>query len=362
MVRIIALVAAHVSTLLATLFVTAFVTPLEAQQPSGTTPILISAGKTVVPDTVEVGDPFALVVSVAAPKGARIEWPVIADTAGDVVMRSPVKISERGETATGHVERAQYDLTAWNIGTIAIGLGDILVHTSDEVRRVSLSDARVVVRSVLPGDTTLHVPKPPRDLFPRVTPWWMRWWPALLVVATLGLLWWLARRRKESRLQVDVPLPDVYDWAIKEFDRLNKTGLLKAGETGRHAIVAIDIMRWYLDRKLGRELLSLTSSELLYHVMSDTRIQYGTLETVLAQADEIKFARRSVSADTSAQLALDARKVVEVFETRERELRAAQEAAINAARAQAIAGERKAKEDAEEAARRASRKQRSGVG
>ena len=35
----------------------------------------VKAGYLVRPDTVEVGDPFTLVVTVVVPEGSRIEWP-----------------------------------------------------------------------------------------------------------------------------------------------------------------------------------------------------------------------------------------------------------------------------------------------
>lgn len=320
-------------------------------QPAVTDGSRIAIGKSVVPDTVEVGDPFTLVVSVVVPYGARVEWPSLTDTNAAVVMREPVRIVDRGEAQDGRSERAQYSLSAWNVGMLPIGLGDVVVRVGDDVRRISLSDARVFVRSVLPADTTLHVPKPARPAFLRETPWWERWWPALVVIAALALLWWFWRRRARSA-EAGVGIPDPYEHAIAEFDRLERLRLIQSGESGRHVVAATEILRWYLDARHQDGSLALTSSELLCELVSDNRVLYEQLVEVLSNADGIKFARQRVEADRARELAVIAREIVEHFEQIDR--------ANNEAVAKAEEDERRAREaekkEAEEAARRASRK------
>lgn len=318
----------------------------------------VQAGKVVSPDTVEIGDPFRLIVTVVVPSDARVEWPTITDTTAVVVMREPVKVIDQGGMTGGRRERAEYTLSAWDIGALPIGLGDAVVRYGNVTMRVPLADARVQVKSVLPGDTTLHVPKPARDLFPRVDPWWERWWPALLVLAALGLLWWLwRRRRRHGAERVAAPPTDPYARAVHEFERLDRLALAEAGESGRHVALALDVLRLYVSARIPEATLSLTSAELLGAVADDPRVPRDRLVSLLADADGIKFAARRVSTPRAREIGAEARAIVDHIERTDRERRVAEEAA-RAAAAAAVERERK---DAEEQARRASRRPRAGA-
>jgi hypothetical protein len=318
----------------------------------------VQAGKLVRPDTVEVGDPFTLIVTVVVPADARIEWPAITDTAATVAMRAPVKVIDEGTKLGGRRERAEYTLSAWDIGALHIELPDAVVRYGDVTMRVPLSDARIFVKSVLPGDTTLHVPKPARDLFPRVLPWWQRWWPALLVIAGLGLLWWLWRRLRGRKAAISKTPPlDAYARAIHEFDRLDRLALAEAGESGRYVALAVDILRLYVTARLADVALSQTSAELLVAAIDDPRVPRDRLISLLADADGIKFAARRVSPPRAREIGGEARAIVEHIERVDRERRAAEEAA----KAAAVAAEAQARQDIEERARRDSRRPKSGA-
>jgi LPXTG-motif cell wall-anchored protein len=105
-------------------------------------------------------------------------------------------------------------------------------------------DAQVYVRSVLPGDTTQHVPKPARDLFPRVIPWWEQWWPAVAILLTLALLYWLFKRRKRKAVESVVTKPlDPYERAKHDFERLDRLALPDSGESGRFVALAVEVLR-----------------------------------------------------------------------------------------------------------------------
>lgn len=318
----------------------------------------VQAGKLVRPDTVEIGDPFTLIVTVVVPADARIEWPTIADTAATVAMRAPVKVIDEGTRLGGRRERAEYSLSAWNIGTLPIELPDAIVRFGDVTMRVPLADARIFVKSVLPGDTTLHVPKPARDLFPRVLPWWQRWWPALLVVAGLGLLWWLWRRlrRRKAAAVTATPL-DAYARAMHEFDRLDRLQLAEAGESGRYVALAVDVLRLFVAVRIPGAELSQTSAELLVAAVDDPRVPRDRLVSLLADADGVKFAARRISPPRAREIGGEARAIVEHIERVDRERRAAEEAA----KAAAVAAAEKERQEIEERARRESRRPKSGA-
>lgn len=325
---------------------------------SSATGARIRAGSVVTPDTVEVGDPFTLVVTVVVPADARVEWPSIQDTAAVVAMRAPVRIVDEGTKLGSRRERAEYQLSAWDVGQLPIGMPDVLVRQGASTVRVPLTDMRIMVRSVLPGDSTLHVPKPARDLFPRVVPWWQRWWPALLVVAALALLWWLWRRRRTpAAVRSAAPPLDPYARAVHEFDRLDTLALPDAGEAGRYVALSVDVLHMYLALRIPEARASLTSGELLLAVASDARVPHDRLLSLLADADGVKFAAHEVSPARARVLATEARSVVEHVEQADRLQRAAAEAARQAAQEAAERDQR----ELEDRARRASRKPRSGA-
>ncbi|GAB1341471.1 hypothetical protein [Gemmatimonas sp.] len=312
----------------------------------------VRAGTLVQPDTVEVGDPFTFVVTVAVPANARVEWPTIADSAAVVAMREPVRIVDEGTRIATRRERAVYTLSAWDVGQLPLGMPDVVVRFDTATVRVPLRDARVFVRSVLPGDSTQHQPKPARDLFPRVVPWWQRWWPALLVLAALALLWWVWRRRRRARSDaVSLAALDPFARAQHEFARLDRLGLVDAGEAGRYVALSLEVLRLYLASRLPEAALSLTSRELVDRIGADARVPHDRLLSLLADVDGIKFAARMVSPARARELAAAARAVVEHVEAAEVARRAAEEAS----RREAAAAAARERAETEERARRASR-------
>ena len=349
----------------AAIAIIAVVPVLRAQTPPATPPVTppattpradasvprVKSGFLVKPDTVAVGDPFQLVVSVVVPNSARVEWPSINDTAAVVAMRAPVRVRSAPDGISRR-ETAEYDLAAWDVGALLVGLPDATVRYGNTVLKVPLASARIVVRSVLPGDTTLHVPKPAKALFPRIIPWWERWWPALAVLAALLLLWWLWRR-KRARVAMRVATPvDVFARAVHDFERLDRLALADAGERGRAVALAVEIMRVYLVARVPDAALSLTSAELLVATASDTRVPHDLLAALLADADAIKFARRVVNGTRATELTANARALVESIERVHQELVVAEaERRRLAARA-----EQEAKEADEDDARRRSRR------
>ncbi len=317
----------------------------------------VKAGLLVRPDTVEVGDPFTLIVTVVVPDGARIEWPTIDDTTAMVVSREPTKVTQESLRTGGRTERAEYALAAWNVGSLPIGLNEAIVRYGSTTFKVPLADAKVFVKSVLPGDSSMHKPKPPRDLFPRVVPWWQRWWPALLLLAALALLWWLLKRRRKRGAATTYAALDPYARAVHDFERLDRLALADAGERGRYVALAIDVVRTYLVLRNPLAVLSLTSSELIVAVATDERVPRDRLISLMADGDGIKFARRIVSGTRARELAADARAVVDHIEAAERARRAAEDAL----RAAAAKAERDAKQRVEDDARRDSRRPKAGA-
>lgn len=305
----------------------------------------VQAGVIMSPDTVTVGDPFTMTVRLRVPPDATVIWPVLSDSSAKIAPRAPMSRREGTANVAYREELAEFVVSAWDTGRVNTGWEPILVVIGSDTVRVALANNGIHVRSVLSADTTEHVPRPAKPVFAQEAPWWQRWWIAALVVlalATLAYLLW-RRRRKPALSHVAGPRLSAYEHAMHAFDRLDRLALTDAGEHGRAAVLALDILRGYLSARIPATSRAQTSAELLAVVGDDTRVPLARLIQLLVAVDAVKFARRSISSTDARHLTGEARAVVESVEEVERVRRAHAEAV---ARAQAEKDARK-KKDAE---------------
>jgi hypothetical protein len=271
----------------------------------------VQIGVRATPDTVTVGESFRLVVRVRAPRGAEIGFPVGPDSGLDVEAVDP-RVVQRSPDTTAVDETALYRLVAWDTGTQVAHLGTVVVTVAGTDRQITIAGDRVYVRSVLPADTARQKPKPARDIVPAGRPWWIWLLVALAALALLGLLfWWWRRRRRRSVAPANV---DAYDEARREFARIEAMALLDAGERGRYVALNVDTVRDYLAARVPAADRSLTSHELLHALRDTAVVPRERLAPVLEESDLVKFARRPITNARAAELAQEARAVVEQTE------------------------------------------------
>lgn len=270
--------------------------------------IPVQAGITLEHDTVTVGDVVHLIVRVRAPHGATINFPAAVDSLGPVQSLEPPTVRDGADTAAAADRVATYRLAAWDIGTQPIKLGDVLVQTDDGERRVALALPSLFVRSVLPADTTLRVPKPARPLLEAraPTPWW--WWAlGALAALLIGLLaWWIVRRRRAVAGGTGDPFVD----ANASFERVERLRLIDAGEPGRHTALMTDVLRRYLAERLDVVSLAQTSGELLAAVRGVPTVPYDALRGLFDSVDPVKFANAPLGADRARAIGEDAKAIV----------------------------------------------------
>jgi hypothetical protein len=291
--------------MIATWLVAALLSAQAAQE------VRVQRAVVVQPETVTVGDPFRVVVRIRAPRGADIGFPDGPDSSGAVEAIDPVQIVSAPDSSATD-QSAVYRLTAWDVGRIPIALGNVRVAFGRTVQEVALGEISVFVASVLPADTTLHVPKPARDVLPIPAPWW--WWLliAAAVAAIIALVWWWLRRRRRLKL---IAAADPYEEALAAFERIEALGLVAAGERGRYVALMVEVVREYLARIDERADLAYTTSELLAATRDNPVIPGNRLAALLVEADLIKFARRPVTAAHATQLGNEARQIVQQIHT-----------------------------------------------
>lgn len=272
--------------------------------------IPVQAGATLDRDTVTVGDVVRLTVRVRAPRNATINFPAAVDSLGPVQSLEPPAVRDGADTLDAADRVAVYRLSPWDVGDLRIRLGDVLVQTDDDERYVTLPLPVLVVRSVLPADTAMRIPKPARALLEPRAPlsWW--WWLAAAlaaVVVGLGVWWWMRRRRAALG-----PTGDPYADAERAFERVARLRLVDAGEPGRHAALMTDVCRRYLAERFAHASLANTSGELLAALRGVSTVPHDRLHRLLGAVDPIKFAAARVAADEARALGADARAIVRV--------------------------------------------------
>ena len=285
------------------------VVPQSVQPQRGSLPVQM--GYRVSPDTVLIGQPFDFFVKVLAPKGVRFEFPAGPDTTTQNGIR-PIEI--RGEklvSMLGDTAVALYHLVAWDIGTQPLRFPEVRVTFEGEERRPPLGGASIFVKSVLPADTSLRVPKPPRPLI--VLPvfnWWLV--AALLAAAILAVLLWWAWRRYRNRPKAPV---DPYERAQREFASIDQLRLLEDGRPAEYFARMVDVARKYLAARVPGVRRSDTTSELLLSMQPRDGVE-AELPRLLDVADFVKFARADMSRDEAGEGGRVIRAIVDHVEAR----------------------------------------------
>jgi hypothetical protein len=270
--------------------------------------IPVQAGATLDRDSVTVGDVVRLTVRVRGPRNATINFPAAVDSLGPVQSLEPPVVRDGTDTLDASDRIAVYRLAPWDVGRLQIRLGDVLVQTDDDERRVVLPLPTLFVRSVLPADTALRVPKPARPLLePRVPMAWWWWLAAALAALAVGLgVWWWRRRRRGATGPTGDPFAD----AEAAFARVERLHLVEAGEPGRHAALMTDVARRYLAGRFAQASLANTSGELLAALRGTPTVPHERLRRLLDEVDRIKFAAAPVAPHGASALGSEARAIV----------------------------------------------------
>ena len=307
----------------------------------------------VRPDSVAIGEPFTLDVTVNVPMGARVEWPVLPDTGFPVAMMRPPAITIRTTREGQETVQAQYTLTAWDVGAVPVPLDELTIRSGNDVVRVPVGDPVVRVPSVLPGDSTLQVPTAAKPPFPREVTWWTQWWPALVVVACALVLLGRARRRRAASVG-SLASPAMLDAAAEAeaaFARVEQMHLESAGEGAQLVSLAAAVLQRLLERLAGLPV-GRSSRELLDVWRGDASVPADRLSVWMEAVDAIKFSPQPVTPSEAAALLREARALARQVVTAD----AARREAARRALAEAAALDRQLARDAEEEARRASRR------
>jgi hypothetical protein len=263
-------------------------------------------GPSVSKDTVTIGEPFIVRLRVSAPVGATIEFPDAPDSTGTVQALDP-RVVVITDSVTTLDETATYRVAAWDVGAQPITLADVLVRWEGGEQRIATGNLRISVRSVLPADSALRVPKPARPIWEMAPfPWWIVV-AVLAALALIGLWLWWRKRRRRPRI---IPAVDPFERAQREFKRVESLGLLEAGERTRFMALMVEVMRDYLSARYAQASLALTSRELVTVLRRHPAVPVERLAHLLHEVDLVKFARWPLPPDRARDLARGTRAIV----------------------------------------------------
>ncbi len=265
-------------------------------------------------DTVTVGDRFAAVVTAWFPPGSWLEMEAPADS-GRVQFIAPPRTSVIDSTS-GRM-RVDLRMVAWRTD-----LPDtLLVHARmvmpDGTSRAIVTVIRLPhVRSVLPADTTKHVPRGPKDVWGPSRPWTAIAILAailflLLFLAILAWVWIRRRGRRRSAQSYRTPR----EAALAMLEEARTSGLAEAGEWKAFYSLVSAALRRYAMATHTRWSTDLTTRELLEEMRADRvdEEQLATLAHLLRVADLAKFARGARTLDDARRDLDAARNWVERF-------------------------------------------------
>lgn len=288
-----------------------------AQAPAGAGAPRVQVGVAVAPDTVAVGRPFVVAVRVRAPLGATVTFPAGPDSTQPVQALDPPAVGSGSDSSA--VDRvARYRVAAWDTGDQPIVLAPVQVTVGGTTREYRLAPPDVHVRSVLPADTALRVPKPARAPFEFPGAWWLPWLIGALAAAIVGLLAWWWWRRRRARPGAPARLVDPYAEAEARFARVDALRLVEAGERGRYVALTLEVVRDFLARRYPPASPSLTSRELLAALAGERTLPLDRLAGLLHDGDLVKFARRPVTEQRAREFGQESRALVRAVQEQSR--------------------------------------------
>ena len=256
----------------------------------------------VEPDSLTIGDPFTLTLSVSGVSAGHVRFPQFPDT-GIIIASGPPQ--EIGDQAGGP-RLAVYELTAWRVGELLLPAAEIIIEQGGVERAIPLPGVSVRVTSVLPAEADPDT----LALKPALGVLGGNWSTAeklagagLALAVLLALSVYLRRRNAAAQVMPRPPAKPPRQRALEALEALAASGLIEVGEyRGFYSVLAM-ILRVFIAESYPAWGLDMTSSELLAVAMSDGMDEGAreALRRLLGEADLVKFARHRAPAERAIE-------------------------------------------------------------
>lgn len=261
-----------------------------------------------VPDeSVKVGKPFSLDLSMKVPYGYFVEWAEFnTDTLSEQV--DILKLGEILRTAdpdSNIIVQQQLTLMTFDTGYVtvpSIGL-TYAQSVEDKLRMKAFTDPVQLYVTTITVDTTqsykplmppIERPVTMKEVFP--------WILGLLLLVLLGFgAWFLLKHRKpsvdENGEPVKGPTVPPYDKAIDDLANLRQQKLWQVGKVKEYYSSLTDIAREYIEGQFDINAVEMTTDDILEEVkgLRFNEQLFAKLKETMEVADLVKFAKYTTS-------------------------------------------------------------------
>lgn len=214
------------------------------------------------------------------------------------------------ETAKDHAVERTGDVTfipmSVDSSIVPANKFDFVSPAGDTIRAWS-DDIPVPIRRIAMKSQDL---RPLKEQWQAPLNWWL--WGGIAAAVLIGLavlIWWLrGRRRRGEAIAPEVRLPPEVI-ALAELDRVAAMGLAQRGEFKTHYTLVVDALRRYLEARYRIETMDRTTWEII-DALDRREVRIGGLRAVLDEADLVKFAKFTPTADSANAAIGHAREIV----------------------------------------------------
>ena len=246
---------------------------------------------TVDRDSITVGDPFILQLSLELPEDTTPE--VIPDVGLPETLRVlGAPEASREMVGEGRVRWQQgIQLTSYRPGEVSIDrLALRIITTPGDTLDLSDDPISLLVETVRPDSLTDIVDLKAPVSIDAVIPLWV--WVTGVVLVLVIVMYILWRRRRQEVASDEGPTVVVVDW-FSEIRRLREAGLIEKGAFNDYYTRLSEAFRRYIEQRISVEAMERATFEVGADLsaagLSKTRVL--EIESFLNEADLVKFAK-----------------------------------------------------------------------
>ncbi|MCF8302774.1 MAG: hypothetical protein K9I94_05805 [Bacteroidales bacterium] len=261
----------------------------------------VKAVSSLSKDSILIGDPVTMEITVEAPAGYKVFWPGIGDTLTgkiEVLEKTPVDSS----LSSGKNHKSYYrqlTITSYDSGYHAIPPVEFRYRQADDttVNKVE-TDAQLLYVNIPQVDLAkdikdikdpMEAPVTFRELLPYIGG------GLLLILIAVAVWYWLKKRKKHEEQPVFIkpkPKEPPHRTALNKLEELMNKKLWQSGKIKEYHTELTDILRRYIEDQFEVRAVEMTSDEILnafrHRLAKET---YKMLEDTLKTADLVKFAK-----------------------------------------------------------------------
>lgn len=261
-----------------------------------------SAAVSAEPNKATIGDHIRLTVHLTHPDSFSLQLPSAKKQGEFLVLDQNLK---SGPPKSGTVEEdLMLTLVTFSTGTVTIPpMTFSLNSVKHQLIPVTTPAIPIQVESVLDKHKDRRDIQDIKGQIGYFDP--LPWILGLLVAAALGLILWLATRKKtlgSTTPRPSAPPRPAEIVAREALTDLKNRGLIEQGRVKEFYVELSDIMRRYLQGRYGLSCLDMTTSEIIRElkVFPLAPTDFGSLRSLLQDCDLVKFAKFVPAPEESA--------------------------------------------------------------